>query len=324
MYEIAHGIKIYYKNQKDCCNIVFLSDGTYKYYNDGAILFELVSDEAIYMLTEKVENMIKAFPDKQKPATSDSITEYFKWLNGTIEDEDIPVATEIFRSSFNDAIQQTVAAMVSAGDFATVENFFMECYAIYMDHVKAFCIFVQAIAANASGIADDFQQAVAEVFVSSADDLYEVYTRRCSVRREEGHVLVETVSITNFLQLLTFEHCRLKKAKKAIKECANCGRLFIPLGRVDTIYCPFPAPGYSGKSCKDIGAQLRRTQKRQSDPKEHEHHNTTCRLHNVVRRAKENGDSDDVISYYQHQIDSEMMKYADQKESGGSELWKGK
>ncbi len=34
-----------------------------------------------------------------------------------------------------------------------------------------------------------------------------------------------------------------------------------------TIYCSLPAPGYSWKTCTDIGAQLRWTQKRQSDPK---------------------------------------------------------
>lgn len=315
MYEIAHGINIYYKNQKEFRNTVFLPDGTVRYYDDGAMLFEVIGDDAIYLLTEKPLNMIKVFPDSQEPVTRESITDCFKWLYGTIEDDGKPVATELFRSSFNDAIQQVVAEMESAEQYATVEDFFMECYEIYMDHMKTFCVFVQAVAASASGIADDFQQAVAEVFTSSADDLYAIYTPKCSVRREAGHVSVETVPVTNFLQLLTFEHCRMKKSRKVIKECANCGRLFIPTGRVDTIYCPLPAPGYPGKSCKEVGAQIKRTQKRQSDPQEHEHHNETCRLYNVIRRAKESNDSDDVISYYRHQIDAEMKKYDDKKES---------
>lgn len=310
MYEIAHGINIYYKNQKDFRNTVFLPDGTVRYYDDGAMLFEVIGDDAIYMLTEKPLNMIKAFPDKQEPVVAESITDCFKWLYGTVEDEDRPVATELFMSSFNDAIQQVAGKMESADQCATVEEFFMECYEIYLDHVKTFCVFIQAVAANASGIADDFQQAVAEVFTSSADDLYSAYSKKCSVRHEEGHVTVETVAVTNLLQLLTFEHCRMKKARKAIKECANCGRLFIPTGRVDTI-----APGYPGKMCKEVGAQIKRAQKRQSDPQEHEHHNEICRLYNVVRRAKESNDSDDVILYYQRQIDAEMKKYADKKES---------
>ncbi len=314
MYEIAHGINIYYKNQKEFRNTVFLSDGTVRYYDDGAMLFEVIGDDAIYMLTEKPSSMIRAFPDRQEPVTRESITDCFKWLYGTIEDDDRPVATELFRSSFNDAIQQVAAETESAEQYATVEDFFMECYEIYLDHVKTFCVFVQAVAANASGIADEFQQSVAEVFLSSADDLYSAYTKKCSVRHEDGHVSVETVLITNFLQLLTFEHCRMKKSRKAIKECGNCRRLFIPTGRVDTIYCPLPAPGYPGKTCKEIGAQVRRTQKRQFDPKEHEHHNTICKLHNIVRRAKESRDSDDVISYYQRQIDDEMKKYASEKE----------
>lgn len=47
MYEIAHGINIYYKNQKEFRNTVFLPDGTVRYYDDGAMLFEVIGDDAI-------------------------------------------------------------------------------------------------------------------------------------------------------------------------------------------------------------------------------------------------------------------------------------
>lgn len=315
MNEVAHGINVYYNNQKDISNLVFFPDSKSTYYDDGAMLFEVIGDDSIYMLTEKVENMIKAFPDKQLSVTPDSITDGFKWLYGTIEDEELPVATELFRSNFNDVLQQEIVQMYSPNDFNTVEDFYLACYALYMEYIKTFCVFVQAIAADASGVSDEFQHIVAEVFISSANDLYNYYAKKCSVRREDVYASIETVQITNFLQLLIFEYCRMKKSRKVIKECANCGRLFIPTGRVDAIYCPLLAPGYPDKTCKEVGAQLKRAEKRRSDSKEHKHHNTTCRLYNVIRRSREKGDSDDVISHYQRQIDNEMKRYIDGKES---------
>lgn len=314
MYEIAHGINVYFNNQKDFRNTVFLPNSTYAYYDDGWMLFEVIGDESICMLTEKVQNMIKAFPDGQRQVTSESITDGFKWLYRTIEDEERPVATELFRSSFNDVIQQVISEMTSQEDYESVEAFFMTCYNFYLDHIKTFSVFVQAIAADASGLSDEFQHEVANVFVESSEDLYECYSKKCNTRRKKGHVSVETVQIINFLQLLTFEYYRMKKMGKAIKECANCGCLFIPTGRGDSIYCTLPDPTHPRKTCKEIGAQLRRTAKRRSEPREHEHHNTMCRLYNVVRRAKKSGDKDDVIAYYKRQIDNEMKKYAEEKE----------
>lgn len=38
-------------------------------------------------------------------------------------------------------------------------------------------------------------------------------------------------------------------------KCANCGRYFVPDGRKDMIYCPYPASFNSTKTCREIGAQ---------------------------------------------------------------------
>ena len=62
MFEIGHGIEVYYENKKEVRNTVFFPDGTYSYYGTGGMLFEVIGDEATYMITEKVGNMIKAYP----------------------------------------------------------------------------------------------------------------------------------------------------------------------------------------------------------------------------------------------------------------------
>ncbi len=55
-------------------------------------------------LTTKVENMIKVFPNYNAEASVDNVTDGFKWLYGTIEDEELPLATELFRGCFNEVI----------------------------------------------------------------------------------------------------------------------------------------------------------------------------------------------------------------------------
>ena len=39
MFEIGHGIEVYYENKKEKRNIVFFPENTYKYYDTGGMLF---------------------------------------------------------------------------------------------------------------------------------------------------------------------------------------------------------------------------------------------------------------------------------------------
>ena len=195
-------------------NIVFFPDNTYRYYDTGAMIFEIISEEASNMLITKALNMIKVFPDYYENMTVDSITNGFKWLYGTIEDENLPVATELFRSSFNEAIESVLERTNPGDTNRTVGDFFIECYDEYLDNIFAFIEFLESIAACASDMADDRQKEIAKLFINSAEDLFTAYTKKCSVRHKNGNVTVETHQISNLLQLLTFEYCRLKKEKK--------------------------------------------------------------------------------------------------------------
>lgn len=315
MYKVAKGIDVYYENKKGMSNIIFFSNGNHEYYNTGAMLFEAIRDEAIYLLTDKVENMIKAFPDYKVALTSESITACFKWLYETVEDENLPVVTELFRSGFSEILRDILRHENSVDTFDCVGDFFMVCYEEFFSQVQAFAVFVDCISANASGNADDFQKEIAEAFVIAEEDYDEYYTQKCNVRHIKGQVCVNTHNITNLLQLLVFEICRLKKEGKIIKQCANCGRYFIPVKRRDSIYCHEQSPQKSEKLCCEIGPQIKRIERRKKDPDEHNYHNSTCKLHNAIRRAKSKGDVD--IKYYKEQLEKEVSKYKDLKENGG-------
>ena len=117
MFEIGHGIEVYYENKKEVRNTVFFPDSTYNYYGTGGMLFEVISDEAIYMITEKVGNLIKTYPGYHDSLTVESITEGFKWLHGSVEDEERPVATWLFRSAFSDVILSALTQEELANGF---------------------------------------------------------------------------------------------------------------------------------------------------------------------------------------------------------------
>ncbi len=316
MYEIGSGIRVYFENKKEFRNVVFFPDNTYVYYPTGGMLFELIRDDAIYMVTTKVENMIKAFPDYNTEASKESVTNGFKWLYGTIEDEELPVATELFRGYFNEVIIDVAGRPES---YECVGDFFVKCYKEYLSHIEAFSVYVDAIAAYNSGIADAFQNEMANDFISSAEELYDLYTRKCSVRHKNGTVMVDTVQMKNFLQVLTFEYCRMKKENKPLKICENCGKYFIPSKRSDSIYCPAPSPQNPDKPCSEVGANFRETVKRRNNPVEREYHTNSCRLHNMVRRLTETGASEAHIAKYKNELKQEKRKYLTEKYTDGGD-----
>lgn len=310
MFEIGHGIEVYYENKKEKRNIVFFPDDTYKYYDTGGMLFEVITDEATFLITTKLETMIHDYPGYTDPLSIESLTDGFRWLCGTIQDDDRPVVTELFRSGFTEVIKSVLTQCESEEDtyFDNVGTFMERCYTEYIDNLTAFSAFFDALAADASENSDDFQHDVAETFKQSTEDMYDLYTRKCSVRKVNGNVSVETHQITNYIQLLVFEYYRLKKEGKAIKICANCGRYFIPKNRVDSIYCDATAPQNSMRTCKDIGSQMKRAEQRHNNLGVREHHNRMSSLGMAKKRAKDKGE-DDLLSGYEHLLKAELKRF---------------
>ena len=316
----GHGIKIYYSNKKDVRNTVFFPDGTYAYYGTGGMLFEQISDEAIYLTTEKVLNMIRAYPGYDKPLTREGLDDGFSWLYCAIDDGELPVATAVFSSSFGEAISEVSQADGADTVYQTIGAFLEACYEEYIRHEQSFAAFFDALAADASGTADNFQAGLAETFKDASEELYEGYTRKCSVRHKDGNVTVETHGISNTIQLLTFEYCRLKKEGKVVKICANCGRYFIPPNRIDAIYCPALSPQDPSRSCSEVGSQARRTKKRNRDPLERKYHNARSRLNMAAKRARDNGEGN-LLEGYRILLEREKERYksarANSDEQGG-------
>lgn len=315
-FNIGSGIRVYFENKKEFRNVVFFPDGSYTYYDTGGMLFELIRDDAIYLVTTKAENMIRAFPGFNTDASVESVTDGFRWLCGAIDEDDLPVASELFRSCFNGIIRDVAAR---PGDYACAGEFLLQCYEEYLPHIKAFAAYADAVAAHNSGTADEFQEELAQEFLASAEVLYEAYTKKCSVRHNNGNITVETVALTNFLQVLTFEICRMEKENKPIKICENCSRYFIPPKRSDSIYCPAPSPQNPEKSCSEVGASLRWAEKRRIDPVEKKHHQNVCRVQNIVRMLMKEGAPEDHLARFRRELKEEKQRYLKEKNAEGGQ-----
>ena len=122
---IGHGIDVYYENNH--INTILFSDGRNICYHTGSMLLEMVREETKYLLTEKLRNMIRSFPDYTTFLNIESITDAFKWLCGTVESEDLPVATEIFRSSYSEIIKMMLKDEKTVMECGCVGDFLVKC-----------------------------------------------------------------------------------------------------------------------------------------------------------------------------------------------------
>ena len=107
----------------------------------------------------------------------------------------------------------------------------------------------------------------------------------------------------------------MRKENKLIKQCTNCGRIFIPRHRSDTtLFCDAPSPQNSSKTCKIIGPQINRQRKKKENPSEKEHFNILGKNYNNLRRTKARGDSEDIIKHFRKAVENEVRKYTEIKE----------
>ena len=306
MYEIAHSIDIYYDNKNNNPNTVLIQGKEPLYYTTIDLLLEVLSESSIFMLTEKVKTMIDMYPDKEGAVSIDSVTDSFRWLYGTVVDEELPVSTELFRSSFSNAIHSVCSKL---GGYETMLDFLYPCYTEYIRDVNNFLAYFDALASYDSGIDNEAKNKYAEMFIDKCADIFKVYKKKCSIRRKGDTANIQTYNITSFMDLLVFISGRLLHKGPKVKICENCGNYFITKNKTDEKYCTNPSPQNPSKTCKEVGANEKRKQKIHDNNELHEHNNNMCRLHNQIRRAKEAGDPQDMIDFLEAKLKKEKYKF---------------
>lgn len=91
-------------------------------------------------------------------------------------------------------------------------------------------------------------------------------------------------TINSSMSLLLFDFAHAWKNDVAFVKCKNCGKFFVPVGRADSKYCSFVVDEETGKTCKDVGAQITRSEKEKSDATIKEYRRIYMKLNMTVKR----------------------------------------
>lgn len=97
----------------------------------------------------------------------------------------------------------------------------------------------------------------------------------------------EIFTIKSSMSLILFETAHVMDSESMIVKCKNCGQYFVPTGRSDSIYCSYPSPQDPEKTCKDIGAQVSRSNKEKTDVTTKEYRKVYMRYKMLMRRHPE-------------------------------------
>lgn len=292
---IGQGIDVYYE-KNDHINIVLFPDGKNIYYHDGSMLLEMVKEETKYLLTEKLRNMICRFPDYTTSLNVESIKNAVRWLYGTVESEDLPIVTEIFRSCYSEIVKVILEDEKTGIGYNCVGDFLMRCYQKFSEYMGIFWFGVDSLANVNSNIKDPLSDEMFTLIKKDADRVYPVFSKKCSNQRVKKTEKYEIRKITTFtlkmpIQVLEFEYCRMKKTGNFLKKCANCGKYFVAKNK-RRIFCNNPSPQNPDRSCKEIGPQIRRQQKRETDMIEKQYHRNYTSKAMAAKRARDKGESD--------------------------------
>ena len=292
---IGHGIDVYY-GKNDYGNIILFSDGKNICYHAGRMLIEMVREETKYLLTEKLKNMIRAFPDYTTVLNVESITDAVRWLYDTVESEDLPIATEIFRSCYSEIVKMMLEDEKTVIEGMCIGDFLINSYQKFSEYMGMFWFGVDSIATVNSNIKDSLSDEMVALIKKDADEVYPVWGKKCSSRRvkkTEEYEIREwmTFNIKMPIQILEFEYCRMRKTGNLLKKCANCGRYFMVKNR-KKIFCNNPSPQNPDRSCKEIGPQIRRQRKRETDMIEKQYHRDYTNKAMAAKRARDMGECD--------------------------------
>ncbi|WP_289647375.1 DUF6076 domain-containing protein [uncultured Dubosiella sp.] len=110
---------------------------------------------------------------------------------------------------------------------------------------------------------------------------------------EDGFHSLYTIKSSMSLMLFEAAHCIDKKV--TFTKCTNCGEIFVPEGRKDAIYCSYPSPQNPKKLCKEIGAQVARSNREKNDITTKEYRKVYMKYKMLARRHPENRNAKRVL-----------------------------
>lgn len=233
-----------------------------------------------------IKEVIMSYSDLNVEPTTDNISVFFPWFINELETKVNLVSAIVITFEFMESVVGLVKMTKDERDslfkdktkekgkiyefifehtnynkpgIETMEQLLLTCYLFYADIYVAFKYSFEMLATG-----DEYEKKQVDYYCSMYADNIEFQHIDFKIACFEGE-FKSIYTIKSSISLLLFEaaHC-LDRDTKFVK-CANCGEYFVPEGRKDTIYCHYISPQNSKKTCKDIGAQITRSNKEKND-----------------------------------------------------------
>lgn len=239
------------------------------------------------MAPSEIKEIILSFPDKEQKPSLDNMSPFFPWFADKMEEKFGKIAAIIVTFEFMDLVvdymdkkdteelrihlAELTSKEDSIKDFIlkdtvydgfgidTVEQMLLTVYYVYAGVYVAFKHTFNMLATG-----EEYDEEQVTAFWSFYSDNMEFQHIDFKIACYEG-AFHSLYTIKSSMSLILFEaaHCMDKEVN--FVKCANCGEFFVPDGRSDMIYCPYPSPQNVEKTCRDIGAQITRSNKEKND-----------------------------------------------------------
>lgn len=247
---------------------------------DAAPTVDIISDTMLEFHQKCIEQLLPVQAVMISVEFYDSLTDWFKAIRENRVEEYIDLANvqkknpEIGKFIFADTPFDNVGCN-------TVLQLLLSAYAAFADcYTFTKYMFMNAL------VSEDINEENEKVI----DALTGMYSTCINMQHIDFRIISTEKGLENMytirssISLLVFEHANSYNAGVNFVKCANCGRIFIPEGRVDTIYCSHPSPQNSERTCKEIGAQVARANKEKNDVTTHEYRKVYMRYKMMLNR----------------------------------------
>lgn len=81
-----------------------------------------------------------------------------------------------------------------------------------------------------------------------------------------NRVFGESLKFKSYLELLQYDYFKALQSEHTVRICNNCKRAFLQTTKHHTIYCDNIAPGYTDKTCREVGALSKQKEKVNNSP----------------------------------------------------------
>lgn len=178
----------------------------------------------------------------------------------------------------------------------TMEQLLLSCYLWYAD---IFVAFKHSFNMLATG--KEYEEHQVNAFWSMFGENMDFQHIDFKIACYEG-AFHSIFTIKSSVSLILFEaaHCMDNEVK--FVKCANCGQYFVPEGRRDAIYCNYSSPQNSEKNCREIGAQITRSNKEKNDITTKEYRKVYMKYKMITLRHPEDRESRKVFEKLQTEV----------------------